>query len=453
MSLLEKNSIGTNKFEITAKVDADVFEVALSKAFQKNNKTINMPGFRKGKAPRKMVEKMYGEGVFFEDAINDLYPDALMAAIDEAGLEVVARPEVEILTVSKEEGFTFKATCIVKPEVEISDYKGIKATKTVKTVSDEDVAARLDSMADRTSRLVDITDRAVLDGDTVIFDFDGSIDGVPFDGGKAEKFSLVIGSGQFIPGFEPQMIGKKIDEDFAVEVPFPDNYHVDELKGKVSVFKCKIHEIKCKEVPTIDDEFATEVSEFDTLAELKADIIKKMEEQNEKAASDEVENALIDKVIENLKGEIPEEMFEARVEDMIRDFEYRLQSQGMNLQTYLQYTGMEIDSFKLTFKDQAQKQVKIRLALEKIAELENIVVSDEIINEEYARLAETYKMEVDKIKDMVPQSEFVKDLAVNKAIDLVKECAKITEKKETAAKKEPATKKAAPKKAAKKDAE
>lgn len=451
MSLLEKNNVGTNKFEITAKVDAEAFEKALSKAYQKNIKSINMPGFRKGKAPRKMVEKMYGEGVFFEDAINDLYPDALMAAIEEAELEVVARPEVEILSVSKEEGFTFKATCIVKPEVEVSDYKGIKATKTVKTVSDEDVTARLNAMADRTSRLVDITDRAVLDGDTVIFDFEGSIDGVLFDGGKAEKFSLVIGSGQFIPGFEPQMVGKAIGEEFNVEVPFPDNYHVDELKGKMANFKCKIHEIKCKEVPVIDDEFAKDVSEFDTLDELKADIIKKMEEQNEKAASDEVENALIDQVIENLKGEIPEEMFEARVEDMIRDFEYRLQSQGMNLQTYLQYTGMELDSFKLTFKDQAQKQVKIRLALEKIAEIENIVVTDDIIDAEYARLAETYKMDIDKIKDMVPQSEFVKDLAVNKAIDLVKESATITEKKETA-KKETA-KKAAPKKAAKKDAE
>lgn len=426
MGLLEKNNVGTNKFEITAKVDCDAFEIGLSNAYKKNIKSINMPGFRKGKAPRKMVEKMYGEGVFFEDAINELYPDALMKAIDEAELTVAARPEVEIVSVSKEDGFTFKAVCIVKPEVEISGYKGIEAAKTVKTVSDEDITARINSMADRNSRQVDVTDRAAIDGDTVIFDFDGSIDSIPFDGGKAEKFSLVLGSGQFIPGFEPQIIGKSIGEEFNVTVPFPEDYHVDELKGKTSVFKCKLHEIKAKEMPVIDDDFAKDVSEFDTIDELKADITKKIAEQNEKAASDEYENALIDKVIENLKGEIPQEMFDSRVEDMIRDFEYRLQSQGMNLQTYLQYTGMDIDGFKLTFKDQAEKQVKIRLALEKIAEIEQIQVSDEDINAEYAKLAEAYKMEIDKIKDMVPQDEFIKDLSVNKAIDFIKDNAVVT---------------------------
>lgn len=426
MGLLEKNNVGTNKFEITAKVDCDAFEIGLSNAYKKNIKSINMPGFRKGKAPRKMVEKMYGEGVFFEDAINELYPDALMKAIDEAELTVVARPEVEIVSVSKEDGFTFKAVCIVKPEVEISGYKGIEAAKTVKTVSDEDITARINSMADRNSRQVDVTDRAAIDGDTVIFDFDGSIDSIPFDGGKAEKFSLVLGSGQFIPGFEPQIIGKSIGEEFNVTVPFPEDYHVDELKGKTSVFKCKLHEIKAKEMPVIDDDFAKDVSEFDTIDELKADITKKIAEQNEKTASDEYENALIDKVIENLKGEIPQEMFDSRVEDMIRDFEYRLQSQGMNLQTYLQYTGMDIDGFKLTFKDQAEKQVKIRLALEKIAEIEQIQVSDEDINAEYAKLAEAYKMEIDKIKDMVPQDEFIKDLSVNKAIDFIKDNAVVT---------------------------
>lgn len=425
MSLLEKNNVGTNKFEIKVQVNAAEFEVALSNAYKKNVKTINMPGFRKGKAPRKMVEKMYGEGVFFEDAINDLYPDALMHAIEEAELEVVAPPEVEIEEVKKEDGFTFKAICIVKPEVEISNYKGLEATKVVKTVTDEEIMKRIEGMADRNSRLVDITDRPAADGDTVIFDFEGSIDGVPFDGGKAEKFSLVLGSGQFIPGFEPQMVGKSIDEDFNVETAFPEDYHVDELKGKTSVFKCKIHEIKCKETPVIDDEFATEVSEFNTIDELKADIRKKMEEQNEKEATDAVENGLIDQVIENLKGEIPTEMYDSRVEDMIKDFEYRLQSQGMNLQTYLQYSGMDINAFKLTFKDQAEKQVKIRLALEKIVEIENIVVDAEAIQAEYVKLAETYKMEIDKIKDMVPETEFVKDLAVNKAIDFVKENSKI----------------------------
>lgn len=426
MSLIEKNNVGTNKWEITGAVDAAAFEAAISVAYRKNNKSINMPGFRKGKAPRKMVEKMYGEGVFFEDAINDLYPAALGEAIEEAALEVVARPEVEIVSVSKEEGFTFKAICITKPEVTISNYKGIKAEKVVKTVTDEDIEKRIEAMADRTSRLVDVTDRPAKDGDAVTFDFSGAIDGVPFDGGKAEKFNLVLGSGQFIPGFEPQIEGKSIGEDFDVTVSFPEDYHVAELKGKEAVFSCKLHEIKAKEMPVIDDEFAKDVSEFDTIDALRADIEAKIKEQNDKESSDAVENKLIDIVIQNLEGEIPEEMFESRVEDMVRDFEYRLQSQGMNIETYLQYTGMSMDSFKLTFKDQAQKQVKIRLALEKIVEIENVVVDDETIEAEYVKLAEAYKMEIDKIRDMVPQTEFVKDLAVNKAIDLIKDAAIIT---------------------------
>lgn len=429
MSLTEKNNIGANKFELTVTVDAETFEKALEKAYRKNIKTINMPGFRKGKAPRKMVEKMYGEGVFFEDAINELYPVALGEAIEEAELEVVARPEVEVVSVEKADGLVFKATCIVKPEVNVSDYKGIAVEKTVNTVTEEDIDKKIEAMRDRNSRLVDVTDRNSKNGDTVIFDFDGSVDGVPFDGGKAEKFSLALGSGQFIPGFEPQLENRAIGDEFDVEVSFPEDYHAAELKGKAAVFACKMHEIKSKELPELDDEFAKDVSEFDTLAELKADLKQKMQEQNDKASSDEVENKLIDKVIEKLEGEIPDEMIEARIDDMLRDFEYRLQSQGMNLETYLQYTNMPIDSFRQTFKDQADKQVKIRLALEKIAQIEDIKVDDEAIEAEYKKLAEAYKMDSDKIKDLIPQSEFVKDLAVNKAIDLIKESAKITDKK------------------------
>lgn len=428
MSLVEKNNIETNKVELTVKVDAETFEKALEKAYKKNVKSINVPGFRKGKAPRKMVEKMYGEGVFFEDAINELYPEALSAAIEEAGLEVVARPEVEVTSVTKEDGFDFKAVCVVKPEVSISDYKGIEVEKTVNTVTDEDVEKRVASMAERNSRLVDVEDRKSKDGDTLIFDFDGYVDGVAFDGGKAEKFSLVIGSGQFIPGFEPQLENRSIDEEFDVTVTFPEDYHAEELKGKEAIFKCKLHEIKEKEMPVIDDEFAKDVSEFETLAELKADLKTKMQEQNDKSTETEVENMLIDKVIEKLEGEIPNEMIEARIDDMLRDFEYRLQSQGMNLETYLQYTGMNLDSFRITFKEQADKQVKIRLALEKIAEIENITVDEKAIEDEYQKLADAYKMELDKIKELVPATEFEKDLAVNKAIDLIKESAKISEK-------------------------
>ncbi|WMJ23939.1 trigger factor [Paludicola sp. MB14-C6] len=428
MSLIEKNKTEANKFELTVKVDAESFEKALEKAYKKNIKSINMPGFRKGKAPRKMVEKMYGEGVFFEDAINDLYPEALGQAIEEAELDIVARPEVEVLSVDKAEGFTFKATCVVKPEVEVTNYKGIEVEKTVKAVTEEDVDNRVNAMRDRNARLIDVTDRAAQNGDTVVFDFDGYVDGVAFEGGKAEQFSLVLGSGQFIPGFEEQIEGKNIGEEFDVNVTFPEEYHAEELKGKASVFKCKLHEIKCKELAELDDEFAKDVSEFDTLAELRADIKAKMQEQNDKAASDEVENKIIDKVIENMTAEIPNEMIEARIDDMIRDFEYRLQSQGMNLDTYLQYTGMEKDSFRITFKEQAEKQVKIRLALEKIVELENITVDAEAIEAEYAKVAENYKMEVEQVKGFIPEADFAKDLAVNKAIDLIKESAVINEK-------------------------
>lgn len=426
MSLVEKNNVETNKVELTISVGADLFEKSLEKAYRKNIKSINMPGFRKGKAPRRMVEKMYGEGVFFEDAINDLYPDALSNAIAEAELEVVARPTIDVTTVEKADGFVFKAICVVKPEVKISGYKGIEAVKTVKTVADEDISKRLVEMQDRNSRQIDVTDRKTKDGDTVIFDFDGYVDGVAFAGGKAEKFSLVLGSGQFIPGFEPQMENREIGEEFDVVVSFPEDYQAQELRGKEATFKCKLHEIKAKEMPALDDDFATDVSEFDTIDELKADIKEKMQAQNDKAATDEFENKLIDQVIEKLEGEIPVEMIEARVDDMVRDFEHRLQSQGMNIETYMQYTGMQMDSFRVTFKEQAQKQVKIRLALEKIAEIEDIKVDDEAIAAEYVKLAELYKMEVDKIKELIPESEFVKDLAVNKAIDLIKDSAVVT---------------------------
>lgn len=426
MSLVEKNNIETNKVELTVSVGAEAFEKALEKAYRKNIKSINMPGFRKGKAPRRMVENMYGEGVFFEDAINDLYPDALSSAIAEAELEVVARPAIEVTTVEKADGFVFKATCVVKPEVKISDYKGIEAVKTVKTVAEEDIAKRLVEMQDRNSRQIDITNRKTQNGDTVIFDFDGYVDGVAFAGGKADKFSLVLGSGQFIPGFEPQMENRELDEEFDVNVSFPENYQAEELRGKEATFKCKLHEIKAKEMPTLDDEFAKDVSEFDTIDELKADIKEKLQAQNDKTAIDDFENKLIDKVIEKLEGEIPVEMIEARVDDMVKDFEYRLQSQGMTMETYMQYTGMQVDSFRVTFKEQAEKQVKIRLALEKIADIEDIKVEEEAITAEYVKLAELYKMEVDKIKELIPESEFVKDLAVNKAIDLIKDTAVVT---------------------------
>lgn len=425
MSLTANNKIDTNKYELTIHIDAASFEKALEKAYRKNIKKINVPGFRRGKAPRKMVEKLYGEGVFFEDAINDIYPAALSEAIEEAKLEIVARPEVEMKEADKENGVTFTAVCIVKPEVSVKDYKGIEVEKTVKEVTDENVENRLKAMQDRNARQIEVEDRPSQNGDTLVFDFEGSVDGVPFDGGKAEKYSLELGSGQFIPGFEPQLENRNIGDEFDVNVTFPEDYHAEELKGKEAVFKCKVHEIKAKEVPELDDEFAKDVSEFDTLDELRADIRKKMEEQNEKEASTEVENKLIDQVIENMEAEIPNEMYEAAIDDMIRDFDYRLQSQGMDLDTYMKYTGMELTSFRQTFEEQAKKRVQIRLALEKIVELENIEVSGEDVEAEYKKLADMYQMEADQVKQFVSAEELSKDIAVNKAVDLVKENAVI----------------------------
>ena len=425
MSLTANNKLDTNKYELTIHIDAESFEKALEKAYRKDIKKINVPGFRRGKAPRKMVEKLYGEGVFFEDAINDLYPSALANAIEEAKLEIVARPEVEMKEADKEKGVTFTAVCIVKPEVSVKDYKGIAVEKKVKEVTDEDVEKRLKAMQDRNARQIEVEDRPSQNGDTLVFDFEGSVDGVPFDGGKAEKYSLELGSGQFIPGFEPQLENRNIGDAFDVNVTFPEDYHAEELKGKAAVFKCKVHEIKAKEVPALDDEFAKDVSEFDTLDELRADIRKKMEEQNEKEANTEVENKLIDKVIENMEAEIPNEMYEAAIDDMVRDFDYRLQSQGMNLDTYLKYTGMELASFRQTFEEQAKTRVQIRLALEKIVSLENIEATEEDVEAEYKKLADMYQMEVDQVKQFVSASELSKDIAVNKAVDLVKENAVI----------------------------
>ena len=428
MSLAETKNVGTNRYELVVKVDAAQFEAAIEKVYRRNVKKIDVPGFRKGHAPRKVVERMYGEGVFFEDAVNDVYPSALQEAVDESGLEIVARPEVEVTEVSREEGVTFVAKCVVKPEVEVKDYKGIEVEKEVKAVTDEEIDRKLQNLQEKHARMIDVDDRAAQQGDNVVFDFEGFVDGEAFEGGKAEHFSLELGSGQFIPGFEDQIVGKSIGEDFDVNVTFPEDYHVEDLKGKPAVFKCHLHEIKYKELPVLDDEFAKDASEFDTLDELKADLRKKEEEANEKAADTEVENKLIDTVIENMSGEIPEEMYEVRIDEMVRDFDYRLQMQGLNLDTYLKYTGMELDGFRKTFAAQAEKQVKIRLALEKIVEVENITVDEETVEAEYKKMADQYKMEVEKVKGFVPEEELKKDLAVNKAVDMIKESAKITNK-------------------------
>ncbi len=437
MSLASSKKLETNKYELTVSVDAEKFAQAIERAYRKNVKKINVPGFRKGKAPRKMIEKLYGEGIFFEDAVNDVYPDALNEAVKEAELVLVTRPEVEATDVSREKGVEFKATCITKPEVTVKDYKGIKVTKTVKKVTDEDINEELKKLQDRNSRMVDVDDRPAKDGDNTVIDFEGFVDGKAFDGGKAEKFSLVLGSGQFIPGFEDQIVGHSVGDEFDVNVKFPEDYQAEELKGKDAVFKVKLHEIQYKEVPELDDEFAKDVSEFDTLAELKDDTSKKIAEQYEKQADTEAEDKMIDEVIANMEAEIPEVMYENRIDESVREYEYRLSAQGLDLNTYLQYTGMTMEDFRKGFKEQAEKQVKIRLALEEIVKTEDIKPSDEEIEEEYNKMASAYNMEVEKVKNVVAKDDLALDLAVGKAIDFIKENAEITSKapaKKTASK-------------------
>ena len=426
MSLKSANKIDTNRVELEVAVSPEDFEAAVSKAYKKNIKRMNVPGFRKGKAPRHLVEKMYGTGVFYEDAVNDLYPKALDEAISESGYEYVEdKIDLDVVTVGKDEGLVFKAAITVKPEVEVGEYKGLKADKKVEEVTEADVAKELEKLQDRNSRLVAVEGRAAQNGDTVTFDFEGFVDDQPFEGGKAENYTLTLGSGQFIPGFEEQIVGKNTDDEFDVNVTFPEDYHAEELKGKPAVFKCKLHEIKARELPELNDDFAKDVSEFDTLDELKADLKAKLEHRREHEAEDAFESQLVEQLIGGLKAEIPEAMFERRVDESVREFEYRLQAQGLNLYTYLQYTGMDMDAFRKGFREQAEKQVKLRLALEKIASLEEIVPTEEELDAEYAKMAEQYKMDVEKVKAFVPAKDLSKDLAVGKAMDLVKEAAAV----------------------------
>lgn len=440
MSLKSANKTEENKYEVLVSIDAEGFEDGLQKAYLKSRNKISIQGFRKGKAPRKMIEKIYGEEVFFEDAVNLLYQDSLSNAIEEAKLELVTAPEVEIVSISKENGVEFKAICTVKPEIELDNYKGIKATKNVKNVTDEDVEAELSALREKSGRLVSIDDRALENGDIAVFDFEGFVDDKAFEGGKAEKYQLEIGSGQFIPGFEEQMVGHKIDEDFDVNVTFPEEYQAKDLAGKLAVFKIKIHEIKHKELPELDDEFAKDASEFDTLAELKADITKKKEEEYQKAADAETEEKIIDELVKLVKGEIPEVMYENAVNDIVSDFEQRLAYQGMKLEDYLGYMGMDLEKFREMNKERAEKQVKLRLALEKIAVLENLEAKEEELEEEYKKLSEAYHVELEKVKSLIAKENIAKDLKVEKAMDFVKSEAKITKSaaKKAAAKKDEA---------------
>ena len=421
------NKPETNVVEIEFTADKAAFDAACMNAYKKQVKNISIPGFRKGKAPKHIIEKLYGKGVFYDDALNEVVPGAYEDAIKDQNFQIVSQPEFDVVSID-DDGVVFKAKFYVKPEVAIADYIGIPVTKTVREASDADVDAEVEQTRSRNSRQVEITDRAAQDGDITVIDFDGYVDGVAFEGGKAEKHTLTLGSGQFIPGFEEQIVGKNIGDEFDVNVTFPEEYHAKELAGKPAVFKCKLHEIKFNELPELDDEFAKDVSEFDTLAEYKADVKAKIQERYNKNAENEVEEQLINALIEKLEAEIPQPMFDAETENFVRDFDNRLRMQGLDLKTYFKYTGLDLDAMRKQMAPQAERQVKTRLALEKIVELEKIVPSDEEVNEEYDRICKAYNMEMDKVKEMVDAAMVVADVSVKKAVDLIKEKAAVTEK-------------------------
>ncbi|WP_455528215.1 trigger factor [Huintestinicola sp.] len=425
MSLKSTNKVETNIYELEVDATAEEFENAVQAAYQKAKNKINVPGFRKGKAPRKMIEKLYGESCFYDDAVNAMVPYIVGSAIEEAGLDIVDRPEIDVTALSKDNGVSFKVKCIAKPEVEISDYKGIEVEKNVKTISDEDVDNQLKSMQERNGRLITVEDRAVENGDTVVIDFEGFMDGKAFDGGKEDGFSLKIGSGQFIPGFEEQIVGKTTGEDFTINVTFPENYQMEELAGKPAEFKIKLHEIKTTELPDLDDDFAKDTSEFDTIDELKADLKKKLEDNAAKNADAAAENAVYDAVIAKMNADIPQVMFEHKIDEMVRDFEMRLSQQGLDLPMYLSFTGMDEAAFRDTFKDQAEKTVKLRLALEQIAKLEGIEVTDEQVMEELKKMSENYKLPLNQLMSVVSPATLKTDMLVTEASKLVKDSAVI----------------------------
>ena len=456
MSLKETKNVAVNREELTVTVDGERFREAIKTAYKQNVKKINVPGFRKGKAPLHIIETYYGKEIFFEDALNLIYADVVEEAIEESGLKVINdKMDFDMVSISKEDGVEFKVTVTTYPEITLGDYKGLKAEKVIAKVEDSEIDSQINAMADRNARMVEISDRAAKMGDTVVIDFEGFKDGVAFDGGKAEGHTLELGSGAFIPGFEEQLVDHNIGEEFEINVTFPEEYGSEELAGKDATFKIKLHEIKVRELPEIDDEFAKDVSEFDTLDELKADLKAKALERKTKVAEEEMENDLVQQIVDSIKGEIPEAMFENRLNQSVEEFAYRLQSQGLDLQTYLKYTNSSIDDFKASFRPQAESQVKFRLALEKIVELENIVAEEKDIEEQFEKMAKDYGMEIDKVKAAVPAEEIAKDIAVGKAIDFIKDNAVITEveAKTEKAEKKPAAKKTTAKKTTKKAAE
>lgn len=424
MNLISCEKLEKSMVELQFSIDAETFKAAVNNAFKREGKKYAIPGFRKGKAPRHMIEKMYGSDIFHYDAVNDLFPEAYEAAVKEAKIDVVGRPDPEVVSMSEADGVVLKVKVAVKPEVELGEYAGLTVTKEAKNVNDADVDAEVKRMQDRNGRLL-TREGAAENGDTVDIDFEGFVDGKAFEGGKAEHYSLVLGSGSFIPGFEDQVVGHSAGEEFDVNVKFPEEYGAAELAGKDATFKIKLHEVKYKELPALDDDFAKDVSEYDTLDELKDSIRNNIKTNLDKQAEQKVENDLMDQVIANMKADIPDAMVDSRIDELVQDFEYRISQQGLKLADYLKYMGMNIEQFRAQFKEQADKQVKMRLAMEAIVAKEGITASDEEFEEEVKRIADAYKMEADKVKSIVDAAAVKADLAINKAIDFVKEKANV----------------------------
>lgn len=438
MKLLKCEKTEKSMYELEIAVEKEVFEASIEKTYRKQVKNINVPGFRKGKAPRSVIEKMYGKGVFFEDAINDLIPTVYGDAIKEADIkDIVAQPEFDIVSVEGENGLVLSAKVYVKPEVEISDYVGIAVEKTVEPVTEEEVNGEIETIRERNSREIEVTDRAAKIGDTAVIDYEGFVDDKAFDGGKGEGFSLKLGSGQFIPGFEDQVAGHNAGESFDVNVEFPKEYHAAELAGKPATFKVTLHKITMVELPELDDDFAKDVSEFDTFDEYKADLKAKIEKRHDQKAESAMEEKIMDTLIEKMKADIPAPMFDAETENFIRDYDNNLRMNGLDLNTYFKYTGLTLEKLREQFRPQAEKQVKARLALEKIAELEKIEATEEDIAGEYERIANAYGVTVDQVKESIEDAAIAADMKVKKAVDFVKANAAVS----TAAPKKEKTKK------------
>lgn len=427
MSLTKTESIEKNRYELQFSVDKAKFDEAVNEVYQRESQKINVPGFRKGKAPRAIIEKMYGKGIFYEDAINSLIPEAYSDALKESGLETVGQPEFDVVSID-DNGLLLSAKVYTKPDVQIKDYAGIAVEKEVTPVTDEEVNAEIEAAREKNSREINVTDRPVENGDTAVIDFEGFTDGVAFEGGKGTDYSLKIGSGSFIPGFEEQIIGKNINDEFDVNVTFPEEYHAKDLAGKPAVFKVKIHSITKVELPALDDEFAKDVSEFDTFDEYKADVKAKIEKRHESASENAVEEKLAEALIEKLDADIPEPMFVAETENFVRDYDNRLRANGLDLKTYFKYTGLTLDSLREQMRPQAERQVKLRLALEKIAALENLVATPEDIEQEYDNIAKMYGITVDEVKKGIAEEAIAEDMKVKKAMDFVKDNAAVTVK-------------------------